>query len=172
MKQFTISGKTFEIDEPYAEGHVCSPAEAKTLNQTRAENVRNNLAKHIKTLEEAGSVELDGVTYSDGQALVTAYAKDYEFSMGGGGTARVVDPVEREAIALAKAWIKEQLADIGKTVKEHFKTDTDAGKERYASKVAEVAEQPEVRKEAEKAVAAQKKRLADLSGAISLDTAA
>lgn len=164
-KQVTIAGKLFELDLPYQPGHVCTDAEAKTLNQTRAENIRNNLAKHIKEIQESGSVTVDGTEYTDGQVLVNDYAASYEFAAGGGGggSGRVTDPVDREAMSLAKLKIKEMLDEQGKTVKAFYETDTDEGKERYKAKVAEFAAHPEIRKVAEDIVKRQKKALSGLS---------
>ena len=51
MKTVTIAGLAVELSTPYAAGHTLNEAEAKTLNQVRIENIRNNSAKAVK---EAG----------------------------------------------------------------------------------------------------------------------
>ena len=44
-KTITILGEKFEITAPYAEGQTLTAVEARVLNQTRAENIGNNLRK-------------------------------------------------------------------------------------------------------------------------------
>ena len=55
MKTISTQGVTIEVAEPYAEGHTCTAAEAKALNQVRAENVRNNTRKATMDAIEAAS---------------------------------------------------------------------------------------------------------------------
>ena len=54
----TIQGESFSVDMPYSEGHVCTSTQAGALNQTRAENLRNNFASSVKkaaaAADEAG----------------------------------------------------------------------------------------------------------------------
>ena len=45
---FVIQGKTFLVYQPYVEGHVNTAGESSALNQTLAENTRNNLASEAK----------------------------------------------------------------------------------------------------------------------------
>lgn len=166
-RSITIAEQEVTISDRYAEGHVCSDADAKTLNQTRAENIRNNLAKHVKALVENGSLTYDDQTFTSVQALVDHYAGKYEFSMGGGsGTSRVVDPIEREARAIARDYIKSQLQAQGTTIKKYYATDTDEGKARYESKVVEVAQLEAVRKLAATNVREAQKKMDKLAAAI------
>lgn len=100
-KTILIDGEKFEVRQPYAEGHVCSAIEAKQLNQVRAEGVSNNLRSKIKDLLADGK-------YDEAQVAFAAYDAEYVFSLP--GIARPVDPVEREALKLAREWVKERLA--------------------------------------------------------------
>lgn len=100
MSKFTVQGHLVEIDEPYNEGHTCTAGEADTLNQIRKENVRNNVAS-VMTREE----EKNGKKYTaeEVQAMVTDYAKDYEFGVRSGQTR---DPIEAEALDMAREIVK------------------------------------------------------------------
>jgi hypothetical protein len=131
-KEITIQGVAFTVTQPYAEGHVVTEAEAKALNQTRSENIRNNMAKAVKDAKaEHGDTLPEDVLTSLGQA-VSEYDKAYVFtlaSVGGGRKSR--DPVEVEAGKIARAAIMGKLD----------------------AKIAEVASSDKVMKAAKKAVA-------------------
>jgi hypothetical protein len=98
MAQLTIKGQIFEVaDDPsIAPGTPLTEGMAASLQQTRRENIRNNMAKKV---EEAlnGSEELPRDRFDDLQALVNEYADKYEFGIRQAGAPRVTDPVEKEA---------------------------------------------------------------------------
>lgn len=146
-KEITIQGVAFNVTQPYAEGHVVTEAEAKALNQTRSENVRNNMAKSVKDAKaEHGDTLPDDVLTSLGLA-VSEYDKAYVFtlaSVGGGRKSR--DPVEIEANKIARAAIMGKLKELGKKL-------ADVDKDKLAAKIAEVAGSDKVVKAAKKAVA-------------------
>lgn len=107
--QITIAGQTFQVPLRYSEGHELTAGEASALNQTYHENIRNNMAKRVKEASEAGT---DLPTL---QGEVTKYASEYQFGLRtGGGTSR--DPVEAEAIRIAKSKITAALKQAGKKV--------------------------------------------------------
>ena len=55
MKTISISGQAFDVSTPYAAGHTLTEAEAKVLNQTRAENIGNNFRRgHVLTQYSRG----------------------------------------------------------------------------------------------------------------------
>lgn len=99
------------VPQPYSAGpHELSAGEASALNQTIAENISNNLRK--KLVE--GNPDTDRPwTDAEAQAIVDAYLAEYEIGVrrAGTGTARVTDPVEREARKIARqkavAFIRE-----------------------------------------------------------------
>ncbi len=102
----TINGFTLSVPQPYAAGQVLTDATASMLNQTFAENISNNTRAALK----AGVVLTEGAeatphTVETAQSLIDSYVTEYEPGVrrGGGGEARVVDPVEREARKIAKA---------------------------------------------------------------------
>jgi proline dehydrogenase len=148
MPSITIQGHEFEVPAPYAEGHVLTAGEASALNQTYAENLRNNFAKQVKDAGESPDLV-------DLQAKLDAYANEYEFGVrrSGGGTRVVVDAITREAINLAKDAIRAKAKSLNKKID--------------AETVTELAEQlvdkdPQFRALAEERVA-QKKALASSS---------
>ena len=106
----TINGLSFEISAPFSEGHVITEAEAKALNQTRAENIGNNLRARIKEMQEAGESE---------EAIATIVAEkdaEYIFTLAAVSASRKLDPYEREALKMAKELVKAKLAADGRKV--------------------------------------------------------
>lgn len=136
---FIIQDRPFDIPKPFSEGHTCTGAEAGVLNQTLAENVRNNLAARVKKNVDEGT--FDQATM---QAEIDEYIEEYEFGVrrGRGPT----DPIEREALNIAKDHVKGALR------KANYKlADVDtADINRLAEQV--VAENPDITKEAERRV--------------------
>lgn len=106
--EITIAGETFSVPQPYAEGHVLTANEAGALNQVFAENVRNNLASKVKEAKEAGA--FDALEF---QATVDAYTSSYEFGVRSGGGGRVGDPVQAEALDIARDIVRDSLRKKG-----------------------------------------------------------
>ena len=98
MAQLTIKGQIFDIaDDPtIAPGVPLTEGMAATLQQTRRENIRNNMAKKV---EEAlnGSGDLPAGKFDELQKMIVEYAAKYEFGVRQAGAPRVTDPVEKEA---------------------------------------------------------------------------
>lgn len=164
-KQITIQKQVFTVSAPYAEGHTITEAEAAALNQTRAENIRNNMAKRVKEANDAvgqdaegNQLPLDKKTFEALQAEVAEYDANYEFTMAsvGGGRAPT-DPVDVEARRIAKASITAQLRAQGRTLKSITHTEDgveiEGGRERLAAAIAKVAATDAVQKVAKKTVA-------------------
>lgn len=167
VSEITIQGLAFEVDRPYKPGtRDLSAGEAHALNQTRAENLRNNFAptvrKAIEDFRKANNLADDAevaVTNLDRDALQAEfdkYAQSYQFAVGGGGGPRTpVDPVMREAIRIATEKVKAALS--AKNIK-----ISAVSKERMSELVTQVIEKyPDIKAEAERRVQA--------AGAISLD---
>jgi hypothetical protein len=148
--KLTILDLTFDIAAPYEEGQMINAAEAKTLNQTRKENISNALRKQI------GELRSEDGTYSDEAAakaaeLVSTYDAEYAFSISAGGSSReTLSPVEREARAIAKLKVNEAIAAKGIKIKDYDKAA-------YEAKIAEVAANSKVVALAEKRVAERSK---------------
>lgn len=144
-KTITIQGVEFEVAQPYAEGHTITEAEAKALNQVRAENIRNNTAKLVKDARgEAEEVPADAL--EELRRQIAEYDAAYEFTLASvGGGRKSSDPVEVEAQRMARAAITAQLKQAGRKVK-----DVDADK--LAAAVAKLAESEAILKAAKAAV--------------------
>lgn len=158
MKTITIAGIQFTVPQPYAAGHTVTEGEAAALNQTFAENIRNNMAKKVK----------DG---SADQAAITEYAAGYTFTVAGVGastSARVTDPVEREARRLAKVYITGVLKERGTTIKKYY-GDDEAGLAKLEEKITELMAKDAIWKEAEKEVKRNAKRGEELRKALSFE---
>ena len=156
-KTISISGQAFEVSAPYAEGHTLTAAEAKVLNQTRAENIGNNFRADVKKALESGDpAQLEAV-----KAELAKYDAAYVFSMTQARTP--IDPIEAEAIRIAKELVKAKIAEkYSVSLKKYF--ETEGNEEKYDAAVEKLAAQDDTLKEAKKRVAAKKKTL-DIAGA-------
>lgn len=146
-KTRTIAEMTFEIAQPFEEGHVCTAGEAKALNQTRAENVGNNLRKQIEAAKSEGKSE------DEIRAMVAEYDAAYELTLTTVATSRKLDPVEREARAIAKDVLKEHLAKTGRKLTKAPEGETDESwKEKVEAQIELIMAKEEVVKAAQKRV--------------------
>jgi len=169
--KLTIAGFQFELEHAYKDGDVINANEAAALNQTFAENIRNNFAAQLKamknkvarangwvTKDEDGkeTVDWERVTNDDldadeVQTAYDEYVQSYEFGARRVGASRgPVDPVEREATRVAKDLVKKLLASKG------YKLST-VSKEQMDSFVAQALEaNPSIREAAQRTVDANK----------------
>jgi hypothetical protein len=126
-KVIQIHGEKFAVSTPYTAGQTIGALEAKVLNQTRAENIANNFRKDVK--EALDKNDADALTKV--RSEFSDYEGKYEFSMG--GAPRVpVDPVEREALSIARSQITAALKAEGRKVKEVDKDTLNQAIEDYA----------------------------------------
>jgi hypothetical protein len=148
-KEITIAGVTFSVSQPYSAGHVITEAEAKALNQVRAENIRNNMASKVKAAMEGTAKEGEPTRDTIAQA-VAEYDASYVFTLASvGGGKRPSDPVEVEALRIARGIFSDFCASKKLTVKAVRER---IGEEVYEAKLAEIAERPDVVKEAKRRV--------------------
>lgn len=148
-KEITIAGKTFPVSQPYQAGHAITEAEAKALNQVRAENVRNNTASKVKAAVEgtAKDGEPDANTID---AYVASYDAGYVFTLASvGGGRKSSDPSEVEALRIARGMFADWAASKKLTVKA---IKEKIGEEAYDAKIAELAAREDVAKEAKRRV--------------------
>lgn len=157
----TINGQQFEISEPYAEGHTCTAIEARVLNQTRAENIGNNTRAKIKEMQEANNSEQEIADY------VSGVDAEYVFTAAGVSSARKLDPVEREAVKIARELLKAHLANSGRklTVAPEGLTDEE-WEDKVTSEIERIAALDDVVKAAKKNVDAKNKQAATLAEAL------
>ena len=92
-QSIAILGLRFDVRWPYSAGHVCTEGEAKALNQKMLEIIRNKLVVKAK----------DGAL---SQADVDAYASSFVF--GERSARRTNDPVEAEALELARRLVRKK----------------------------------------------------------------
>lgn len=156
-----IDGESFTISQPYEEGHVLTAAEAKALNQTRSENIGNNLRELVKAAKAKrdATTDADPTDFNSLAETVAKYDTEYTFALGGGGTsARKLDPIEREAKKIADDIIKTHLAKTNRKIGEAPEGET---KESWATKIdaqrESIMTRDDVVKEAKKRVAARAK---------------
>ena len=128
MPEITIQGVTFQVAPVFKAGHVLTEVEASVLDQTRRENLRNNFAGEVRTAkqdaakkngflvknekgEDVGDESQVTVDMLDVDNLVSEFDKycdEYVFGVRASGTPRApADPVEREALSIAKEKVKE-----------------------------------------------------------------
>lgn len=146
--EITIAGLALSVPAPFVEGHVLRSNEASVLNQTYAENIRNNFASAVRAAQE--EAKKNGQTFdpSSLQAKLDEYINSYDFGIRKGGGAHVVlDPVEREARKLAQDRVKAALKKKGINLK-------DVAKEKLEELVTGVLEKyPVLREQAQRVVA-------------------
>jgi hypothetical protein len=150
VKSITIQGHSFDATQPYLAGHVVTEAEAKALNQVRAENLRNNFASKIKSVQgEAEALTEEQLVQL--RAEFATYDAEYVFTLASvGGGKRETDPVAAEAKKIAKQTISDKLKAAGKKV-------SDIAPETLANAIAKLAESENIQKLAKKAVAERQK---------------
>jgi hypothetical protein len=105
---YTIAGKTFTIVQPFAEGHPLTGGQASALNQVFAENMRNNFAGKVKEAVDAGTFDADVF-----QGQLDDYMADYEFGVRTGGGGRTSDPVQAEAMNIARDAVRRAIVAKG-----------------------------------------------------------
>lgn len=103
MFQLTIKGQQFEIaDDPAViVGAIMNEGHVHSLQQTRRENIRNNFAARVeKALGDAEQLAPESLQQL--QQELQDYAAHYQFGVRASGPRRVVDPVEKEMLRMAK----------------------------------------------------------------------
>lgn len=143
----TVSGVVLSVPQPYTEGHVLRENEASVLNQTYAENIRNNFASTVKKAKEAAEAAGTPIDTSALQSELDTYLASYDFGVRRVGTRAVsMDPVEREALRMAEEAVKAALHKKGASIKE-------VGRERFQELAQQVLEKnPQLRERAKQII--------------------
>ena len=137
-----------------------------------ASYIRNNMANKVKAAVE-GTAKEGEPTIETIDAFVSAYAASYEFNAVTAGERRVTDPLEVEAISIAREILKGALKAKGIS---YLKVP----EEKRNAMVAEIAQKESVVKEAKKRLDAKRKAaeaaldgidLSDLGGDAEPETA-
>ena len=158
--RITISGIQFAVPNRYEEGHELTAGEASALNQTLHENLRNNFAKKVSEATNGQSIDDEDVReklLALLQPQLDEYADNYEFGVRTGG-GPIKDPVEAEAMRIARDKIREHLKRKGTKLKDVVAADITAAAERLLER------NPEIR-----ALAKQRVEEAQLAAAEDLD---
>ena len=117
--EITIAGVTLSVPAPFSDGHVLRPNEAGVLNQTYAENIRNNFAAKVKAAQKVSEESGQPIDPASLQIELDTYIQSYDFGVRrGGGTRVVLDPVTKEALRLASERVKAALKKRGLNLKE------------------------------------------------------
>lgn len=142
----------FDIPQRYTEGHVITAAEAKSLNQTMAENIGNNFRARVQAHLNG---EDGALSEEELRQAFEEYAAKYEFSMGstGAGT-RTMTPLERESRKIATAIVRQLLAKDGRKVatKKTPEGPKVVSAEAFEGEVARIAATEKVQKLAQKQI--------------------
>jgi len=147
-KQISIHGIEVTISTPYEAGQTITEAEAKALNQTRAENIANNFRARIKGAKEGaeGAESLEKVL-----ADLSTYDGSYTFSLAAaGGSRSSLTPLEKETRRVAKNWLLAKLKGMGKTLKSYTE---EKSADAVESKILEIAATEGIIAEAKKNLA-------------------
>lgn len=168
-KSKVIDGDTYSISQPYEAGHTITEIEARVLNQTRAENIGNNVRAKLKEIKEQGETEGWGAKKLE-NALVKAVAEldaEYAFTAAATRSAAKLDPVEKEARKQARELVKSHLAETGRklTVAPEGVTEEEWA-EKIEQQVDLIAAMPEVMEAAREAVAARTARTDKMAAAL------
>lgn len=160
-KTKTIEGLNFEISQPYEAGHVITDIEARVLNQTRSENIGNNVRAKLKELLTNGGSQ------DNAAALVSSVDAEYEFTAAGTRAAAKLDPYEREALKIARELLKQHLAESGRklTVAPEGMTPEEWD-EKIDGEAERIAQSEQVIKAAKQRVDARKKQADTLMSAL------
>lgn len=160
-----ILEQPFTVTMPFVEGHVCTAAEAKVLNQTRRENLGNNFRSKVKdALDSEKELTMEQV-----QAEFAKADAEYVFTLANVGGGRGGDPVEKEAKAMAREMLKAHLAKTGRKLTGAPDGETEESwKEKVAAEIERIAGTEDVMAAAKKQVEAKKKATDKLAESVGL----
>src|SRR5678816_4534698 len=106
-RDITVQDVVFSVIQPYEAGPVeLTEGEAHALNQTLAENFRNNFRDDVLQAIEDGTVEKNGRASEELQKAMEDYMADYEFGKRTGGV-RTLDPVFAMMRDMARKIVKK-----------------------------------------------------------------
>ena len=161
-KEIQILGEKFVVNTPFVEGHTCTAAEAKVLNQTRGENLGNQFRPRIKALQNGNA---DNDTIESIQADFAERNNTYEFTLASvGGGSRTMDPVEKEARKIARDLLADHLAKDGRKIGTAPDGETkESWKEKTDEQIANISNKDAVIAQAKKNVEARKKSTAKMA---------
>jgi len=120
------------VPQPFTEGHSLRQNEAEALNSHYAVCVRNAVQERLKKLAEDRGVEVSAIEDAEVQKIVDEVTASYDF--GAGGSGRGSDPVEREAVEIARESVRKAIRKKGQSPSQFSAKDiTGKAKELMAS---------------------------------------
>lgn len=122
------------VPAPYKEGHKLRANEADALNAYYVNCIRNAIAPDVKEkLQKDGAMDKDGnlnaekVDSKAVQKMIDDFVQSYDFGQTGG---RSGDPVEREAMEIARNAVRDAIRRRGANVSDYSaKQITDKARE-------------------------------------------
>lgn len=163
-KTVKIQGVYVDVSQPYEAGHAITEAEAKALNQVRAENIGNNTRAAIKALVDEHNGETEGAVQTAAQKLVAERDASYEFTMASAGGTTRLDPLTKECRAIAKSFIISKIKEADMTQKQYLEKN---GENAIKDKVIELADNEAIVKLAKKNLA-EREKMASLGDGIEI----
>jgi hypothetical protein len=160
MATFTSYGATINVPDKYAEGQTINAKEAAALNARMAEFISHRIRASVFPDLNKGDVA-DETLVREAQARADELVQSFEFGAERApGEARVVDPVEKEALALARKKVRVAVEKSGQypggiSKKGEEVVEGQYSYDRYLDKVAEYAKDPRVLAKAKQIVKAR-----------------
>jgi hypothetical protein len=152
--QFTVQELVLDVPVPFSLGDKLeTEGEVSAMNQTYAENIRNNCAKPIKTIREAEKDSAKATAAA--QKLVSEYVEKYEFGVRTGGGLKA-DPIRSTALGLAKTLVRKIWKKEGKKTTDYTAAELSAA----ANKVVDA--NPQLMEYAKKEVTAKRNAVKDI----------
>lgn len=161
-RRVSLLGFTVEVSNPYNEGHKCNAAEADVLNQTRSQNIGNNLREEVRKLAEIkeGESKASAAQIEQHSEAVQTLVSDYDlgkgsepgYTLSSGGRRTSRNPLERIAWRMAGEAMQDWLRETGKKRGDFDDSAWNTERERLAS------EDPNIQKAAKAELADSEKR--------------
>lgn len=105
----TIAKQEVSLPSPYTEGHQLRAVEADALNNQYHSQIRNTIGNTVKEMAEAGKPA------EEIQAEVDKFVAEFDFGQTG---TRSRNPVETQAMEIARALVKDALQKAGHNLSE------------------------------------------------------
>ena len=113
---------SFNVSYPYAPGHPLTELEADALNVLRGQRIAGRVRDTVKELLDAeGNLSAENVAKI--QADVDVIDADFTFTVQRASTP--IDPIEAEALALAKEYVTNKLKEAGLAIREYRKNNAE-----------------------------------------------
>lgn len=115
IMKIRTSGYTFVISEPFQAGTIITAAEAKALNDLRAENIQNNTRRLVQQASAGLSQGqlLAQEVLDQIQTRITEYDLGYSFEQKAASARNRLGDIEAEARDIAREQVEEAMRQAG-----------------------------------------------------------